>query len=158
MLEPGDPAPDFDLPGTDGDQLGLYRLSEALRDGPAVLFFYPFDFHPRCTEDICTMRDFEWLEFDPAVTTFGIGPDSAYSHRGYARHHDVGFALLSDPGGRVADLYDVPRETVDHHAGVPVRTVFVVDEDATVEYAWTADGPDDVPDLEAVADAVCDGS
>lgn len=153
MLEPGDPAPDFDLPGTDGEEMGIYRLSNALARGPVVLVFYPFDFHPRCTDDLCALRDFAWVDVEPDVTVFGVGPDSAYSHREYVDRHDVGFALLSDGDRYVADLYGVPLRTIDSHAGVPERAVFVVDTDATVRYARAAEGDED-PDLDAVVAAL----
>ena len=38
VLKEGDPAPEFELPGSDGR---TFRLSEALRRGPVVLAWFP---------------------------------------------------------------------------------------------------------------------
>lgn len=46
MIGIGEAAPDFEIPGTDGSDIELYRLSEYTEDGLVVLVFYPFDFSP----------------------------------------------------------------------------------------------------------------
>ena len=50
MLRKGDRAPDFALPASGGTTTTLRAL---LADGPAVLFFYPGDFTPVCTREVC---------------------------------------------------------------------------------------------------------
>ena len=50
--QPGDPAPDFELPGTDGP----FRLSDH-RGERVVLLFYPGDETPVCTKQFCSYRD-----------------------------------------------------------------------------------------------------
>ncbi|HEX7720277.1 MAG TPA: redoxin domain-containing protein, partial [Woeseiaceae bacterium] len=54
MLQTGSLAPDFTLPNEDG---GDTSLSELLRSGPVVLYFYPADFTPGCTREACDIRD-----------------------------------------------------------------------------------------------------
>ena len=46
MLDTGDKVPEFTLPDQDGHDISLTGL---LKDGPAILFFYPADFTPGCT-------------------------------------------------------------------------------------------------------------
>ena len=139
MLDAGDPAPDFDLPGTDGDRLGVYRLSNALRHGPAVLAFYPFDFHPASTETLRAIGEFDWASVGEAVAAFGVGPDSAFSHRAYRRAEDLDLPLLSDGSRYVIEQYGVPLGRVRDHGAVPSRAAVVVGPDATVRYAWVAE-------------------
>ncbi|PSQ44637.1 alkyl hydroperoxide reductase [Halobacteriales archaeon SW_7_68_16] len=156
MLSRGDPAPDFVLPGTRGEEIADFALSRAIETGPAVLFFYPFDFHPRCTEDLCAMRDFTWIDIDPTTTVFGISPDSVYSHREYVRRHDIDFTLLSDPASAVADRYGIRRTDADDHRNVPQRAVVVADTDATIRYTWLPAGPEDEPDPKTVVATIED--
>ena len=49
MLAEGETAPDFTLPGTDGDSITEYSLTESVETGAVVLVFYPFDFSGVCT-------------------------------------------------------------------------------------------------------------
>ena len=53
MIEPGQNAPDFELPDQDGNPV---RLS-GLRGGPVVLYFYPKADTPGCTKQACSLRD-----------------------------------------------------------------------------------------------------
>jgi len=150
MLSEGDTAPDFVLPGTDGEDVRLYALTDLLQRGPVVVAFYLFDFHPACTEQVCAIRDLDWFEFMPDATAVAISTDSAYSHRAFAREHDFGFPLLSDDTGTVADAYGVLSEDVADHGLVPRRSVFVVDTDWTVRHAWASENPETVPDFDPV--------
>ena len=62
MLEIGQTAPGFDLPGAAAGRIDTHTLAEYTRhDWAVVLVFYPFDFHPRCTRQICLLRDAEGL-------------------------------------------------------------------------------------------------
>lgn len=155
MISVDDTAPDFLLPGTDGETVGEYALVHLLERGPVVLAFYLFDFHPSCTAEVCAIRDLEWFEFTSA-TTVGISTDSAFSHRAFAREHDLGFPLLADDTGSVADAYGVLSSGRAGHGLVARRSVFVVDTDWTVRYAWAADDPDDLPDWGPVKETLAD--
>ena len=52
-MQPGDRAPDFELPDETGQPC---RLSEMLREGPVVLFFYPRAMTSGCTAEACHFR------------------------------------------------------------------------------------------------------
>src|SRR2546426_7520768 len=52
-LNEGDPAPDFSLPSSDGEDVKLSRLSGK----NVVLYFYPEDDTPGCTTEACSFRD-----------------------------------------------------------------------------------------------------
>ncbi|WP_436909608.1 redoxin domain-containing protein [Halosimplex marinum] len=156
MLTAGDAAPDFILPGTDGEEVREYMLAEHTREGPVVLAFYLFDFNPDCTDQLCSIGNFGWFDVREDVTVLGVSRDSAFSHRAFAREHAIPFPLLSDSDGAVAERYGVRLDEVAGHRDVCNRAVFVVDTDTTVRYAWAADDPEGQPHWEEVRAALDD--
>lgn len=150
MLSAGDAAPDFILPGTDGEDVREYMLAEYTRDGPVVLAFYLFDFHPACTEELCSMQNFGWFDVREGTTVLGVSRDSAFSHRAFAREYDIDFPLLSDSDGAVSERYGVRYDELAGHRDVSKRAVFVVDGDTKIRYAWAADDPSELPDWDAI--------
>jgi peroxiredoxin len=149
MLQRGDEAPDFELRGTDGGEIRDYRLSEHLAEGPVVLAFYPQDFSPVCTEELCTLHEGDYFAFEPGVDIFGVSTDGVYSHREFARKHGIGFPLLSDGEGAVAEQYSARYEQTHDRFGMRVvkRSLYLIDEDRTVQYAWQTDDVEQMPDL-----------
>jgi peroxiredoxin len=156
MLDEGATAPAFSLPGAtaDGDAVRAYDLDDALDDGPVVLNFYVFDFHPSCLEHLCALHELAWFDLDPDVTTFGISTDRSFSHRAFAESEDLGATLLSDSDGSVAEAYDVIYDEFEGHKRIAKRSVFVIDADRTIRYAWSTDDPSVQPDWSAVRDAI----
>lgn len=158
MLQEGSMAPDFALPGTSSRQhqteISEFALAEALEHGPVVLNFYLFDFHPACTENMCDLHDLAWFDLDEAVTVFGISTDRSFSHRAFADHEDLAFALLSDSDGSVAEAYDVLYEEFNGHKQIAKRSVFLVDRDDVIRYAWSTNDPTVQPDWSAVNQAL----
>lgn len=154
MIETGTAAPGFEIPGSDGESIDRYQLSDYTDSGPVVLLFYPFDFSPVCTEELCNFRDSEWLTFTPNLDVFGISTDSAYAHREVIQENDLPFPLLSDHDGQVSDAYGVLADEVDGHPNVSWRAVFVIDSTDTVRYTWEGEEIVHDPDMEAVYDAV----
>jgi peroxiredoxin len=152
MLQTGEVAPDFELPGTTVDRIDAHSLSEYTDRGWAVvLAFYPFDFHPACVSQWCALRDAEWLTLLDDVVVLGVGTDSAYSHVEFATEYNLQFALLSDNDGSVSEAYDVLSPEFEGHRRVPQRAVFVVGpHDREIRYAWVADDPADEPDMDAI--------
>lgn len=154
-LQAGDKAPAFSLPGTanDGAHPAEYQLKEALRDGPAILKFYMFDFHPACTEQLCTLDRFSWFDIDSDLTVFGISADSVFSSAEFANTAGIEFPLLSDSDGSVADAYGVLQEQFRGHKRIPHRAAFVVDTDRIIRHAWEADNPSAQPDWDELQQA-----
>ncbi|WP_436927823.1 redoxin domain-containing protein [Halosimplex amylolyticum] len=154
MLTDGDAAPDFILPGTDGDDVREYMLAEHTRDGPVVLAFYLFDFHPACTDELCAIQNLGWFDVRDDVTVLGVSRDSAFSHRAFAREHDITFPLLADSDGAVSERYGVRLDELAGHRDVSNRAVFVIDAATKVRYAWAAADPSEQPDWDEVRAAL----
>jgi peroxiredoxin len=159
MIRTGQEAPDFTLPGAAAGTVETHGIAEYTDRGWAVvLVFYPFDFHPACTDQWCSLRDADWLTLVDDVVVLGVGSDGAYAHREYADRHNIQFPLLSDTDGTVSRAYGVLTDEFEGHRDVPRRATFVVDADRVVRFAWSADSPADQPDLDALKAATTGGS
>lgn len=154
MIRVGQEAPDFTLPGAAAGTIEAHGLSEYTEhDWTVILVFYPFDFHPACTDQWCSLRDADWLTLLDDVVVLGVGTDAAYAHREYAAQHNIQFPLLSDTNGEISRAYGVLDADFEGHRDVPKRAVFVVDADHTVQFAWSASGPEDQPNLDSLRKA-----
>ena len=96
----GKPVPDFSLPST-GDS--TFTLSSA-RGKKLVLYFYPKDNTPGCTQQGADFRD-AYTEFRRAgAEVKGVSRDSLKSHQGFKAKMRFPFELLSDPEEVAATL------------------------------------------------------
>jgi peroxiredoxin Q/BCP len=130
MLHPmnvGDAVPDFELP----DQTGTpRRLSDLLKNGPVVLFFYPAAMTYGCTKESCHFRDLK-AEFDAVgAQRVGISADPVDKQKRFADKHDFDYPLLSDSDSAVADLFGVKRSFTI--IGKNKRATFVIGTDQRV--------------------------
>jgi thioredoxin-dependent peroxiredoxin len=100
-LQVGAAAPDFTL----GDQHGReHRLSD-YQGRWVVLYFYPKNDTPGCTEEACRFRDDIAYFNSISAQVFGVSLDSVESHAAFAEKHGLPFPLLSDAGGTTAQAY-----------------------------------------------------
>lgn len=132
MLAAGTRAPEFTLPDADGQATSLSNL---LRDGPLILYFYPADFTPGCTREACQIRDLH-AELDAAgLTVAGVSPQSPESHRAFREKYKLPFTLLSDVDRFVIKMYGVQGPF-----GFGVRrATFLIDQARNIEDAIVAD-------------------
>lgn len=156
MLETGTTAPAFSVPGTDpdGGDPTTYTLSAILEEGPALLNFYLFDFHPACTANMCSLHDLSWFDLNADLSVVGISTDGVFSHGVFAEGEGLDFPLLSDSDGTVAESFDVLYDEVQGHKRVAKRAVYLVDRDRTIRYAWVAEDGGHQPEWEGVKAAV----
>jgi thioredoxin-dependent peroxiredoxin len=104
MLDTNDRAPEFTLPDQDGHDISLTAL---LKDGPAILYFYPADFTPGCTREACSIRDLHRELTRARITVAGISPQSPESHRRFREKHQLTFTLLADEKKEVIKMFGV---------------------------------------------------
>ena len=132
MLKPGSKAPEFLLAN---DQGGESSLSDLLRSGPLLLYFYPADFTPGCTKEACSIRDIHNDIQAVGLQVAGISPQDEESHQRFRDEHDLPFILLSDPDKVAVKMYDV-----DGPFGVGVRrATYLINQDRTIQDAVQAD-------------------
>lgn len=121
----GDPAPDFELSGTDGP----FKLSDH-RGQRVVLLFYPGDRTPVCTKQFCSYRDRSAdLQALEAVIV-GISSQDVDSHRSFVAEHHLTVPLLADPDGKVARAYSAYAARLN----MTKRAVVVIDEEGIVRH------------------------
>jgi len=154
VKEVGEPVPEFELPGVGDDGIELFSLSEFTDDGALILSFYPFDFSPVCTRQLCGFRDAEWLTFTEDVDVVGISVDSAYSHRQFREEYRLSFPLLSDRLASVADEFGVKYDEWEHHPAVCQRAVFAIDDSRTVRYRWHSMDANEEPTLDELQESI----
>lgn len=129
QLSPGDPAPDFALPSTQGEQ----RLEDYAGEW-LVLYFYPKDDTPGCTAQACDLRD---ALPSLGARVLGVSPDDLASHGAFEAKYSLPFPLASDPDHRVADAYGVWGEKTSFgrtYRGV-IRSTFLIGPDGRVAEA-----------------------
>jgi len=108
MLRPGAQraegaaAPDFALQDQDGN---THRLSDYAGRW-LVLYFYPRDDTPGCTQEACRFRDDIGVLGHLNAAIVGVSVDDAPSHARFSRKYQLPFPLLSDPDGHTAAAYD----------------------------------------------------
>jgi len=120
----GDPAPDFELPGTEGP----FRLAEH-RGERVVLLFYPGDETPVCTKQFCSYRDRSDDMSALDATVVGISHQDLESHQRFSAHHGLNVPLLADVDKAVAKSFGVTAPVLGTR-----RAAIVVDEDGVIRY------------------------
>jgi peroxiredoxin Q/BCP len=121
----GQPAPDFELPGTGGR---TYRLAD-YRDRWLILVFYPGDFTLVCTRQFCSYRDDDETLAELDVDVLGISPQSVDSHERFTAKYDLTVPLLADEDKAAARAYGVLGP-----GGFVRRATFIVDPAGIVRY------------------------
>ena len=132
MLAVGARAPEFSLPDQDGRDTSLTSL---LNRGSLVLFFYPADFTPGCTKEVCMLRDLHAELIKRGLSLAGISPQKEQSHRSFRAKYGLPFILLSDPDKSVIRMYEVMGPL-----GIGVRrATYLVDPSRHIRDAVLAD-------------------
>lgn len=134
LLEVGAAAPAFVLPSTLGHEVS----AESLHGRPWVLFFYPRDNTPGCTQEACDFRDHSSAFAELGVAVFGVSQDSLRSHEGFIRKHNLTMPLLSDADHAVHAAFGAWGEKVLYgkKSVGPIRTTALVDAQGRVHRLW----------------------
>lgn len=130
----GRPAPDFRLPDETGREVSLADY----RGKKLVLYFYPKDSTPGCTQESCDFRDNLSRLGSKGAAVLGLSADSVESHRRFKEKQGLNFPLLSDPGHQALEAYGVWQEKSLYgrkFMGI-VRTTVLIDEKGTVAKVW----------------------
>lgn len=133
-LKIGDQAPDFTLISDQNQPTTLKNL----HGKKIVLYFYPKDDTPGCTQEACDFRD--------ALTTFsaqntviiGISKDNPGKHQKFKQKYHLPFTLLADETGEVCEAYGVfkPKSLFGKTFLSIQRTTFLLDEDGIIRAIW----------------------
>lgn len=139
-LVPGDIAPDFTLPDSQGNLISLSNF----RGQRVVLYFYPRDNTPGCTKEACGFRD-TYADYQSSnIVVLGISTDDAKSHAKFATKFQLPFPLLSDEDGKVATAYDsygLKKFMGKEYMGV-TRNTFIIGADGRIEKIYLKAKPE----------------
>jgi peroxiredoxin Q/BCP len=122
----GQAAPAFRLQ----DQNGHWRSPADYHGHWLVLYFYPRDFTPGCTTEVCSFRD-EIVKLRQAgADVLGVSLDGVKSHAEFAAKYHVPFPLLADSSRQVAVRYGVLTSAIGLHFAK--RTTFLIDPNGKI--------------------------
>lgn len=126
----GSIAPDFSLP----DQNGALQSLSQFRGKWVVLYFYPKDDTPGCTEQACKFRDdFAVLKILGAEV-LGVSVDDHASHVDFAKKNKLPFPLLSDKDGNIASAYGSLRDLLI--TKIAKRNTFLISPQGRIERVY----------------------
>jgi len=131
LVSGGEEAPGFTLMGDDEHEVSLSDY----KGKKVILYFYPKDGTPGCTTEAKEFRD-TVKEFEKENTIIlGVSKDSVKSHQKFKQKHALPFMLLSDPEGKVLDLYGVWKKKSLYGRTFmgTERTTFLINESRIVE-------------------------
>jgi len=103
-----------------------------------LLYFYPKDNTPGCTQEACDFRDamaqFQQLQ----IPVIGISKDTPQQHRKFKEKYQLPFILLSDPTAEVCMAYDVikPKSLFGKSFLGINRSTFLIDEQGKIAHIW----------------------
>jgi len=152
-VEEGEQAPDFERPLVNHEYWEDAALSELLEDGPVLLVFHTMDGDFPATYTWQEVRDRGWGDH---IRVVGVSISTPYEHKRFIEEWGLEeYELFSDPGNGVAEAYGVVND-LDGIAGIEEArpSVFLVDEERVVRYAWTSETWPDFPDYDGVEDAI----
>lgn len=154
VIPAGTDAPGFELPGLIDGAHRPIALEEFLGEDVVILAFYPADFNPACDTD-SDLDELDLFTMQKDVEVLAIGPDTLYSHGAFADEYDLHVPLLSDTGHEVAETYGVAFEDGVGQR-LAERAVFVIDHDGVIQYAWSTQDMEELPNSEEIRDAIAD--
>ena len=150
----GEPAPDFALPGSQGNE--PVRLSSFRGDKNVVLFFFPLAWTSVCTKEMCSIRD-SYAEYGKLnAQVLGISVDSSFALKAWAKEEGFTFPLLSDFNKDVSASYGALYEDLMGLKGVSKRAAFVIDRAGVVRHAEVLPKASELPDFGAIKRVLTD--
>ncbi|QSF45539.1 thioredoxin-dependent thiol peroxidase [Paenibacillus tianjinensis] len=130
----GQQVPDFTLPASTG---GFISLSQ-FRGRKVLLYFYPKNMTPACTQEACEFRDAHDEITARGAVVLGISPDSLASHAKFISKNSLPFPLLSDEDHLVSEMFGVwqLKKLYGREFMGIVRSTFLIDEQGILTAEW----------------------
>jgi len=130
-LKVGDKAPGFNTKDQNGKVVSL----KDFKGEKLVLYFYPKDDTPTCTNEACNLRDnFSELK-KRGYTVLGVSADEEKKHLKFIKKYDLPFQLLADVDMKVIKAYDVwgEKKFMGRVFDGIVRTTFIINREGRIE-------------------------
>ncbi|PKN14962.1 MAG: thioredoxin-dependent thiol peroxidase [Deltaproteobacteria bacterium HGW-Deltaproteobacteria-24] len=134
MLKVGTKAPEFCAPNQDDVEICLRDILGKW----IVLYFYPKDNTPGCTNEACdfttAMPEFDDLD----AIILGVSPDSSEKHRKFIEKYDLSITLLADEEKQMCKDYGVwqLKKFMGRESMGVVRTTFIINPEGKIAAVW----------------------
>ena len=134
MVEVGDAAPEFCLPGGDEEEICL----KSYQGKWLVLYFYPKDNTSGCTREAVDFTAALPALRDLGAEVLGISRDSPASHKKFAEKHGLGMKLASDQDHKVTEAYGAwaLKKMYGKESYGVVRSTFLIDQQGKILRIW----------------------
>ena len=132
-LQPGQPAPGFDLPDAD---MKMVSLDSFRNRRSVVLYFYPKDDTPGCTREAIEFSEKEDDFGALKAVVVGVSMDDCLSHGAFRDKHGLSVQLLADVEGEVCRRYGVlhDKEVDGRKKTCVVRSTFIIDRKGMMKH------------------------
>lgn len=151
----GTKAPDFTLKSkpVGGDPKEV-KLSDNFGKKNTVVLFFPLAFTGVCTQEMCAvsagLNAYEQLNAD----VIGISVDSPFTQEVWAQKEGITITLASDLNKTTAKAYGVLLDDLLGFGSTAARAAFVIDKDGVVQYSEQTPTPKDLPNFDAIKEAL----
>ena len=135
MLKEGQKAPDFSLDDDQGKKVSLKELKGTM----VVLYFYPKDLTPGCTQEACDFRDNWNAVKKKGAVVLGVSADPVKKHVTFKEKYKLPFPLLSDESKEMLKKYGVwqKKKFMGREFMGIVRTTLIIDKAGKIKKIWS---------------------
>lgn len=130
----GQPVPEFKLPASGGGEISLSQF----RGQKVVIYFYPKNMTPACTQEACDFSDLSSVFAEHNTVVLGISGDTVTSHDKFIMKKELTFPLLSDVDHEICRMFGVwqiKKLYGREYEGI-VRSTFLIDEEGKLLREW----------------------
>lgn len=127
-------AENFTLPADNGETVSLSDY----KGKRVIVYFYPKDNTPGCTQEACSFRDNFSRLTAKGVSVLGISKDSLKKHENFKKKYELPFLLLSDENSDTCEKYRVWKEKINFgkkYFGIE-RSTFLIDDNGNIVKEW----------------------
>lgn len=137
-LNTGAKAPDFSVQATQGGDEFTFKLSDALKKGPVVLYFYPAAFTKTCTQEAHDFAEATDKFHALGATVIGVSQDKIGKLKDFATSEcRKKFPVAADKDGSVSKAYDA---VLVGFLGYSDRVSYVIAPNGEIAYSYRAMG------------------
>ena len=153
-IKVGSKAPDFTLKSKNAAGLVDVKLSENFGKKNTVLLFFPAAFTGVCTKEMCEISAGMGAYAALNANIIGISIDTPFAQEAWAKQEKINIPLVSDLDKKTIKDYDVEFPALAGIGTTAARAAFVIDKQGVVQYSEQTPTPKDLPNFDAVKQAL----
>lgn len=153
-LTVGTKAPDFTLKSKQASGLVDVKLSANFGKKNTVLLFFPLAFTGVCTKEMCDITSGLNAYTGMNADVIGVSVDSPFAQEAWAQKEKISIPLVSDLNKETTKAYGVLFPMLAGVGDTAARAAFVIDKQGVIRYAEQTPTPKDLPNFDAVKDAL----